>query len=84
MGKPMSNAERKRKYRERLSDDKHEEIKKADRVRKVLKRATEKLAMDQLTKEENMIENDMRKHRKSKKVNKKAHIYQHAFQVKAV
>ena len=58
MGKPMSNAERKRKYRERLSDDKHEEIKKADRVRKLLKRATEKLAMDQLTKEENMIEND--------------------------
>ena len=49
MGKPMSNAERKRKYRERLTDDKHEEIKKADRERKALKRATEKVAMDQLT-----------------------------------
>ena len=46
----MSNAERKRKYREKLTDDKHEEIKKADRERKALKRATEKLAMDQLTK----------------------------------
>ena len=41
MGKPMSNAERKRKYREKLTDDKHEEIKKADRQRKALKRATE-------------------------------------------
>ena len=29
----MSNAERKRKYRERLSDDKREEIKKAERER---------------------------------------------------
>ena len=33
MGKPMSNAERKRKYRESLSDDKCEEVKKADRER---------------------------------------------------
>ena len=46
----MSNAERKRKYRERLSDDKREEIKKADRERKTLKRTTEKLIMEQLTK----------------------------------
>ena len=44
------NAERKRKYRERLSDDKREEIKKADRERKAFKRATEKLTMDQLKK----------------------------------
>ena len=44
------NAERKRKYRERLSDDKREEIKKVDRERKAFKRATEKLTMDQLKK----------------------------------
>ena len=49
IGKPMSNAERKRKYRERLSDDKREEIKKADRERKT-KKTTEKLTMEQLTK----------------------------------
>ena len=46
----MPNAERKRKYRERLSDDKQEEIKKADWERKALQRATEKLTLDQLTK----------------------------------
>ena len=39
MAKPMSNAERKRKYRERLSDDK-QKIKKAVRERKVLKSVT--------------------------------------------
>ena len=46
----MSNAERKRKYRERLSDDKREEIKNADRERKTLKKTTEKLTMEQPTK----------------------------------
>ena len=50
IGKPMSNAERKRKYRERLSDDKREEIKNADRERKTLKKTTEKLTMEQPTK----------------------------------
>ena len=70
MGKPMSNAERKRKYREKLTDDKHEEIKKADRERKALKRATEKLAMDQLTKRREHDRERQRKHRESKKMNK--------------
>ena len=37
MGKPILNAERKRKYRERLFDDKHEEIKKADRDESIKK-----------------------------------------------
>ena len=49
MGKPMSNAE-KNIYKERLCDDKCEEIKKADSERKALKSATEKLTMKQLTK----------------------------------
>ena len=74
MGKPMSNAERKRKYRERLTDDKHEEIKKADRERKALKRATEKLAMDQLTKRREHDRERQRKHRESKNMNKPAFI----------
>ena len=46
----MSNAEKKKKYKERLCDDKCEEIKKADSERKALKRATEKLTIAQLTK----------------------------------
>ena len=70
MGKPMSNAERKRKYRERLSDDKREEIKKANRERKALKRATEKLTMDQLTKRRERDREQQRKHRESKEMNK--------------
>ena len=37
LGNALSNAERKRKYRERLSGNKCEEIKKADRARKALK-----------------------------------------------
>ena len=66
----MSNAERKRKYRERLSDDKREEIKKANRERKALKRATEKLTMDQLTKRRECDREQQRKHRESKEMNK--------------
>ena len=66
----MSNAETKRKYRERLSDDKREEIKKANRERKALKRATEKLTMDQLTKRRERDKEQQRKHRESKKMNK--------------
>ena len=70
MGKPLSNAERKRKYRERLSNDKREEIKKANRERKALKRATKKLTMDQLTKRRERNREQQRKHRESKKMNK--------------
>ena len=70
MGKPMSNAERKRKYRESLSDDKCEEVKKAERERKALKRATEKLAMDQLTKRRECDRERQRKHREPKSMNK--------------
>ena len=66
----MSNAERKRKYRERLSDDKREEIKKVNRERKALKRATEKLTMDQLTKRRERDREQQRKHRESKEMNK--------------
>ena len=66
----MSNAERKRKYRERLSDSKREEIKKADRERKALKRVTEKLAVKQLTKRREHDRERERKHRESKKMNK--------------
>ena len=70
MGKPMSNAQRKRKYRERLSDDKREEIKKADRERKALKRATEKLTINQLTKRRECYREQQRKYRESKNMNK--------------
>ena len=64
------NAERKRKYRERLSDDKREEIKKVDRERKAFKRATEKLTMDQLKKRREHDRERQRKHRESTKMNK--------------
>ena len=60
----------KKKYRERLSDDKRKEIKKADRQRKALKRATEKLTMDPLTKKRGPDRERQRKHRESKKMNK--------------
>ena len=70
IGKPMSNAERKRKYRERLSDDKREEIKNADRERKTLKKTTEKLTMEQLTKRREWDREGQRKHRESKSMNK--------------
>ena len=66
----MSNAERKRKYRERLSDDKREEIKKAERERKTLKRTTEKLTMEQLTKGREWDREGQRKHRESESMNK--------------
>ena len=66
----MPNAERKRKYRERLSDDKQEEIKKADWERKALQRATEKLTLDQLTKRREHDTEQQRKHKESKKLNK--------------
>ena len=45
-------------------------LKKADRERKALKRATEKLAMDQLTKRRECDRERQRKHREPKSMNK--------------
>ena len=69
MGKPISNAERKIKYRERLFDDKHEEIKKAGREESI-KKSTEKLTTDQLTKRRERDKERQKKYRKSKNMNK--------------
>ena len=67
MGKPVSNAERKRKNRESLTDEKKQEIRNADKERKRNKQAAEQLTMDQLAeKRRKDQERQMRSRMKSK------------------
>ena len=48
MVKPLSNAERKRKYRQNLTDERKKEIKENDKTRKREKRASVQLTVDKL------------------------------------
>ena len=48
MVKPLFNAERKRKYRQNLTDERKKEIKENDKTRKREKRASVQLTVDKL------------------------------------
>ena len=48
MVKPLSNAERKRKYRQNLTDERKKEIKENDKTRKREKRASVQMTVDKL------------------------------------
>ena len=48
MVKPLSNAERKRKYRQNLTDERKKEIKESDKTRKRERRASVQMTVDKL------------------------------------